>query len=114
EGERAEGERERAEKKRERGDRERERVDRERERTEQAYERGRNSIEREQWARAVEQFSAIAADRAPRADAALYWQAYALEKLNRQADALARVAELMKSFPSSRWLGGAPALGMQI
>jgi len=76
--------------------------DQTRARNEQAYERGRNSIEREQWTRAVEQFDPVIADRGPRADAALYWRAYAFDKLNRAADALTNVAELLKSFPNSR------------
>src|SRR5262249_8101677 len=86
----------------------------EQERADQAYERGRDSIEREQWARAVEQFGNVINDRASRADAALYWRAYALDKLNRQADALTSVAELVKSFPMSRWLSDAKALELQI
>ena len=36
---------------------------------------------------------------AARADAALYWRAYSLDKLNRQADALTTVAELLKTIP---------------
>jgi HEAT repeat protein len=100
-----------------REDRERAREDRERaqeSRNDQAYDRARNSIERQEWARAVEQFSAVVAERGTRADAALYWRAYALEKLNRQADALTSVAELLKSFPTSRWSGDAKALELQI
>ena len=100
-----------------RKDQEQARKDREEargDRFEQTYERGRNSIERQEWTRAVEQFSSLVSDRAPRADAALYWRAYALDKLNRQTDALTSVAELLKSFPASRWLGDARALELQI
>ena len=46
----------------------------------------------------------------PRADAALYWQAYSLDRLNRQAEALTTVAELLKNYPMSRWLNDARAL----
>ncbi|HKE88554.1 MAG TPA: HEAT repeat domain-containing protein [Vicinamibacterales bacterium] len=111
---RAEQDRARAEQDRARAEQDRARADQERARADQAYERGRDSIEREQWARAVEQFSNVIGDRAARADAAMYWRSYAFDKLNRQADALTSLAELMKSFPMSRWLSDAKALELQI
>ena len=96
---------------------ERERVARQRERAEQArdlYEQGQQAIERAQWTQAVERFTALVSANAPRADAALYWRAYSLDKLNRQADALTAVAELLKVYPSSRWLADARALEIQV
>jgi hypothetical protein len=109
-------ERERAREEQERGreEQERRRAEQERTQADQTYERGRNSIEREQWSQAVEQLSVVVNQRASRADAALYWRAYALDKLSRQADALTSVAELLKSYPASRWLGDAKALELQI
>ena len=74
------------------------------------YERAQRSIERGEWARAIEQFRELANANFPRADAALYWQAYSLDRLNRQAEALTTVAELLKSYPMSRWLNDARAL----
>ena len=106
--------RERAERARERAERERERAEDERERWDDLYEQGQEAIERAQWARAIERFSALVSAKAPRADAALYWRAYSFDKLNRQAEALTAVAELLKSFPSSRWLADARALEIQV
>ena len=37
----------------------------------------------------------VVAAKTPRADAALYWKAYALDKLGQKAEALATAAELM-------------------
>ena len=95
-------------------DREQARQDREQARRDQAegqYERAQRSIERGEWARAIEQFRTLATSSSyPRADAALYWQAYSLDKLNRQTEALTAVAELLKNFPMSRWLNDARAL----
>jgi hypothetical protein len=94
-------------------DQEQSRRDREqsrRDRVEGQYERGQQFIERGEWARAADQFRALAEVNFPRADAALYWQAYSLDRLNRQAEALTKVAELVKSFPMSRWLNDARAL----
>jgi HEAT repeat protein len=78
------------------------------------YERARQAIERAQWSQAVQQFSMLAQANAPRADAAMYWRAYALDKLNRHADALVAVSDLFKSFPASRWTSDARALELQV
>ena len=43
-------------------------------------------------------------------DAALYWKAYALDKLSQQADALAALGQLIKTYPQSRWVADAKAL----
>jgi HEAT repeat protein len=78
------------------------------------YERARQAIERAQWSQAVQQFTMLAQANAPRADAAMYWRAYSLDKLNRHADALAAVSDLFKSFPASRWISDARALELQV
>jgi tetratricopeptide (TPR) repeat protein len=109
-----ERERDRAEQARERAERERERVQESRERFENFYEQGQNAIERAQWQRAIERFTALVDSKAPRADAALYWRAYSLDKLNRQAEALTSVAELLKGYPSSPWVADARALEIQV
>jgi HEAT repeat protein len=93
---------------------ERERAMQTRERFDNLYEQGQSAIERAQWTRAIERFSTIVSAKAPRADAAMYWQAYSLSKLNRQTEALTSVAELVKAYPSSRWLGEAKALEIQV
>ena len=109
-----ERERQQAERERERAERARERVEQERERFDNLYEQGQNAIERAQWTQAVERFTTIVTSKAPRADAALYWRAYSLDRLNRQAEALTAVAELLKAYPSSRWLADARALEIQV
>jgi len=104
-----ERDREQAAREREEAARQRERV-REREAQERAYERARRAIEREEWAQAIETLRSLADSGFSRGDAVLYWQAYALDKVSRQADALAAIAELVKSYPASRWLNDARAL----
>jgi len=102
------------ERERERAEQERERGQQSRDRFENLYEQGQNAIERAQWPRAVERFTVLVDAKAPRADAALYWRAYSLDKLNRQSDALTSVAELLKGYPSSRWVADARALEIQV
>src|SRR5690242_9431668 len=71
-------------------------------RGDRAYERGQAALRENQWDKAQEIFGAIPKD-SPRGDAALYWKAYALNKLGRRQEALAATADLQKSFPDSRW-----------
>jgi len=78
------------------------------------YQRARQAIERAQWSQAVQQFTQLSQAWAPRADAATYWRAYSLDKMNRHAEALAAVGELFKSFPTSRWVVDARALELQV
>jgi len=79
-----------------------------------AYERARQAIERAQWSQALQQFTMLAQAKAPRSDAAMYWRAYALDKMNRHVDALAAVGDLFRSFPTSRWVSDARALELQV
>jgi HEAT repeat protein len=109
-----ERERERAEQERQRAEQERERGQQSRQRFENLYEQGQNAIERAQWQRAIERFTTLVDAKAPRADAALYWRAYSFDKVNRQAEALTSVAELLKGYPSSRWVVDARALEIQV
>ena len=78
------------------------------------YERGQNNLERSRWDDAVENFTEVIARGGSRADGALYWKAYALNKLGRREDALAALAELRKSYPNSRWLDDAKALEIEV
>lgn len=117
-GERAARDREQA-REREQASREREQAARERERGAQEradgqYERAMRYVDRAEWTRALEQFRALANVEFPRADAAFYWQAYSLDKLNRQAEALTTVAELLKNYPMSRWQNEARALELSM
>ena len=74
------------------------------------YRAGRRALEAEEWAEAVERFSEAAAAGGVDADGALYWQAYALLKLNRPARAQRAIDELRERFPESQWVDDARAL----
>ncbi len=109
----AERTREAAERARDRAGQERERAESLRERAEAAYERASDALEERRWDEAIRSFSEV-----PRAstrfDAAQYWTAYAQYKAGRAADALARLGELEKDFPQSRWLNDARALAIEV
>jgi hypothetical protein len=62
----------------------------------------------------VAYFGQVASRNGARADGALYWKAYALGKLGRRDEGLAEIAELRKSYASSRWLDDAKALELEL
>ena len=78
-----------------------------------SYRAGRRALEAEEWTEAVERFAEAAAGGGSDADGALYWQAYALLKLNRTTRAQAAIDELRERFPNSQWIDDARALEMQ-
>jgi HEAT repeat protein len=78
------------------------------------YDRGQRSVEHSRWEEAVESFSEVISRGGSRADGALYWKAYALNKLGRREEALAAIAELRKSYPNSRWLDDAKAFEIEV
>ncbi len=83
-------------------------------REQDVYDEGSDAIDEEQWSRAVGQFERVVAMGGKRADAALYWKAYALSREGRRADALAAIAQLKSRTPKSRWLDDANALEIEI
>jgi hypothetical protein len=102
---------ERAERAAERAERDAERAA---QRVDEAYEDGQEALEEGRWQRAVERFAQVIAGNGTRVDAAMYWRAYALDRMGQKAEALAAAAELVKRFPSSKWLGDAKALELQV
>jgi hypothetical protein len=78
------------------------------------YERGQRARDDRRWDEALESFTQVASAGGPRAEGALYWKAYVLGKLGRTDDALVAIAELRKSYASSRWLDDAKALELQL
>jgi tetratricopeptide (TPR) repeat protein len=79
-----------------------------------AYERGQTALDRHRWDEALADFTQAASQAGSRADGALYWKAYTLNKLGRREEAVAAIAELRKSYASSRWLGDASALEIEV
>lgn len=100
----------RAERDAERAEREAERA----QRLDESYEEGQEALEEGRWQRAVERFARVIEANGPRVDAAMYWRAYALDRLGQKADALAAAAELVKRFPTSKWMADAKALELQV
>ena len=78
------------------------------------YEHGQSDLDANRWEKAVNDFGESVSRGSARADGALYWKAYALNKLGRRDEALAAIAELRKNYAGSRWLDDARALEIEI
>ena len=78
------------------------------------YQDGQRALDSRRWDQALEDFNQVAARAGSRADGALYWKAYTLNKLGRRDEAVAAIAELRKSYASSRWLDDAKALEVEV
>ncbi|HEY2019029.1 MAG TPA: hypothetical protein VGH38_36235 [Bryobacteraceae bacterium] len=78
------------------------------------YDSGQRALADHKYEEALELFNQVASHAGPRADAAWYYKAYTLNKLNRSNEAQAAIAELRKSYASSRWLDDAKVLELEV
>ncbi len=78
------------------------------------YDRGTSALDSGRYDRAIEAFDKVIAANGPKADGAMYWKAYALNRLGKRTEALAAIDELVKKFPSSRWSNDARALRIDV
>jgi tetratricopeptide (TPR) repeat protein len=78
------------------------------------YENGQRALDRSQWDTALDDFTQVASHGGSKAGGALYWKAYALNKLGRRDEAIATIADLRKSYAKSGWLDDANALEIEI
>ena len=94
--------------------REKERAAREKEREYSAYESGQQALDSGRWDRAIAAFDRVIEVKGNRADAALYWKAYAQHKLGQRPEALATIGTLIREHPKSRYLNDARALEVEV
>lgn len=78
------------------------------------FVQGKVAINQSRWTDAVQLFTAVAAQHGDRADAALYWKAYAENELLQSKPSLAACGELKSSYPKSRWVDDCEALEIEI
>jgi len=75
---------------------------------------GTRAIDQGRWADAVRIFSQVAGQHGDHADAALYWKAYAENKLGQSKASQNSCAALRTDYPKSRWLEDCGALEVEI
>jgi HEAT repeat protein len=92
----------------------RERAQERGERVQEVYDSGRDALDEDRFERAEAKFDEVAKMNAGQTDAALYWKAYAQNKLGKRDAALATIADLKKRYPQSRWQKDAGALEIEV
>jgi hypothetical protein len=75
---------------------------------------GTRAIDQGRWADAVRTFSRVAGQHGEHADGALYWEAYAENKLGDSKSSLDSCAQLRSNYPKSRWVEDCGALEVEI
>ena len=78
------------------------------------YRNGQRALDAREYDKAVSSFDRVITAKSERADGAMYWKAFALNKLGRRDQALAALADLEKQFSQSRWLSDARALAAEV
>jgi hypothetical protein len=116
-------EQERRDREQEARDREQEKRDREEEardraqerldRLQELYDNGREDLDEDRYDQAESKFKQLADMNGPQTDAALYWKAYAQNRMGKRDSALSTIADLKRRFPQSRWQKDASALEIE-
>src|SRR4051812_28130158 len=70
-------------------------------REETLYREATQRLDENRWNDALQRFDQVYQLKGRRADGALYWKAYALNKLGRRQDALASISALRGAYPKS-------------
>ena len=104
----------RAQREKEDAAREKERAQRDKEREFSYYDQGQSALDSGRWDRAVGSFDRVIEMKGVKADAALYWKAYAQNKLGQRPEALATITSLSREYPKSRYLSDARALEVEV
>jgi len=103
-------EQEKREREQEARDREQEKIDR----LQELYDDGREALDEDRYDQAEGKFKQLADMNGPQTDAALYWKAYAENRLGKRDRALTTIADLKRRFPQSRWQKDASALEIEV
>src|SRR5215210_2269387 len=81
----------------------------------QRLDHAKDLIGDEQWARAVDELKAAAADpKEPNKDEALFWLAHSQNQARQAAAAVETILRLERQFPASRWVKPARSLRIEI
>ena len=74
------------------------------------YQSAKDALDNGEYDNAIKQFDEVVKIHGRRADGAMYWKAYSLNKSGNKAQALAVIGELRKNYPKSTWLKDANVL----
>jgi hypothetical protein len=106
--------RDREEEKRDREQEARDRAQEKLDRLQELYDDGREALDDDRYDQAESKFQQLAELNGPQTDAALYWKAYAENRLGKRDTALATIADFKRRFPQSRWQKDISALEIEV
>jgi hypothetical protein len=106
--------RDREQEKRDREQEARDRAQEKLDRLQELYDDARDDLDEDRYDHAAAKFQKLAEMNGAQTDAALYWKAYAENRLGRRDSALATIADLKRRFPQSRWQKDASALEIEV
>jgi HEAT repeats len=106
--------RDREQEKRDREQEARDRAQEKLDRLQELYDDGREDLDDDRYDQAAAKFKQLADMNGPQTDAALYWKAYAENRLGKRDAALTSIADLKRRFPQSRWQKDAGALEIEV
>ena len=78
------------------------------------YDQAMRHVFENRWEQALKGFDELIAQNHAKVDAALYWKAYAQDRLGQRAEALATISTLTRSHQNSRYLQQARALEAEV
>jgi hypothetical protein len=78
------------------------------------YQSAKDALDNGEYDNAIKQFDEVVKIHGRKADGAMYWKAYALNKAGNKPQALTSIGELRKNYPKSNWLRDAGALEQEI
>jgi HEAT repeat protein len=80
----------------------------------QLYAKAKSSLDDGEYGQAISGFDEVTKLHGRKADGALYWKAYALNKAGDRGQALAALGELRRIYPKSNWLRDAGSLEQEM
>jgi HEAT repeat protein len=78
------------------------------------YDEGTDALDNHDYKRAIDVFREVVKMKGEHQDAAMYWTAYAQNKMGNGSDALATLLQFQKAFPNSRWMEDAKQTEVEI
>jgi HEAT repeat protein len=78
------------------------------------YQSAKDALDNGEYDNAIKQFDEVIKIHGRKADGAMYWKAYSLNKAGNKAQALTAIGELRKNYPKSNWLRDAGALEQEM
>ena len=78
------------------------------------YDAASDLLDEHEWQKAAATFDRVVQMHMTHADSAVYWMAYAQNKMGQRSEALNTLVQLQKTYPKSRWIEDGKALEVEV